>query len=368
MNIPFMRLDRQFQQHKDAIMALCEQVFSHGRVLQGPEVAELEVQLCDLMGTKEAVAVGSATDALFFALVTAGIKPGDNIAVPAMTFVASASPVIRAGATPVFVDTGNDYQPDISKIIELVDSGSVQAVVAVHLYGQLFDITPLADACRTNGVTLIEDAAQAIGATFNGSSPGAQSFAASLSFDPMKVAGAFGSGGAIITNDSTVAERIKRLRYHGRDESRSYQELGYNSQIASIQAAIVGFKLAHLDEWAERRQQIARRYTSVLDEISSVTPPLEIPGARHVFHKYVLTAGNDRDRLRKHLSDAGVGTMVHYASPLHKEPMFAEYLNAESNFHEADRLSREALSLPMYPEIEDSEVSYICDQLINFDW
>jgi len=368
MNIPFMRLDRQFEQHKDTIMALCEQVFSHGRVLQGPEVAKLEDQLRDVMGAKEAVAVGSATDALFFALVTAGIKAGDKVAVPAMTFVASASPVIRAGATPVFVDTGDDYQPDVSQIIEMVNSGSVQAVVAVHLYGQLFDITPLADACRAHSVVLIEDAAQAIGATYNGAAPGAQTFAASLSFDPMKVAGAFGSGGAIVTNDSAVAERVKRLRYHGRDESRTYQELGYNSQIATIQAAIVGFKLDHLDEWTKRRQNIARRYTSVLDEFSSVTPPLEIPGAKHVFHKYVLTAGADRDRLRSHLSDAGVGTMVHYASPLHKEPMFAEYLNADSSFPEAERLSREALSLPMYPELDDADVDYICELLTKFDW
>ena len=363
-----MRLDRQFEQHKDTIMALCEQVFTHGQVLQGPEVGKLEDQLRDVMETKEAVAVGSATDALFFALVTAGIKPGDRVAVPAMTFVATASPVIRAGATPVFVDAGNDYQPDIEKTIELVNAGSVQAVVTAHLYGQLFDITPLASACRANGVVLIEDAAQAIGATFNGASPGAQSFAASLSFDPMKVTGAFGSGGAIVTNDSAAAERIRRLRYHGRDDARAYQELGYNSQIASIQAAIVGFKLDHLDEWTERRKRIARRYTSVLDEFSSVNPPLEIPGARHVFHKYVLTAGSDRDRLRQHLSEAGVGTMVHYASPLHKEPMFTDYLNTNDAFPEAERLSREAISLPIYPELNDADVDYICEQLTSFDW
>ena len=368
MNISFMRLDRQFQQHKDAIMSLCEQVFSHGKVLQGPEVAVLETQLTVVMGTKHAVAVGSATDALFFALVAAGIKPGDRIAVPAMTFVATASPVIRAGAVPVFIDAGNDYQPDIPKTIDLVESGSVQAVIAVHLYGQLFDIGPLADACQRNNVILFEDAAQAIGATMNGSSPGALSIAASLSFDPMKVAGAFGSGGAIVTNDSDIAERIKRLRYHGRDDTRVYQDLGYNSQMASIQAAIVGFKLDHLDEWTERRQQIARRYTSVLDEISSVNVPSEISGARHVFHKYVLTADSNRDRLRASLSEAGVGTMVHYASPLHEEPLFAEHVSPNDQFPVAERMSREALSLPMYPELEDSEVDYVCEQLTKFAW
>jgi dTDP-4-amino-4,6-dideoxygalactose transaminase len=368
MNIPFMRLDRQFEQHKDTILALCEQVFSHGLVLQGPEVAVLEQQLCEVMETSHAVAVGSATDALFFALVSAGVKPGDRVVVPAMTFVATASPVVRAGGIPIFVDAGPDYQPDIAKTIQLVETGSVEAVVTAHLYGQLFDINPLAAACSSNNVLLIEDAAQAIGANLNGSKPGAQSIAAILSFDPMKVAGAFGSGGAVVTNDSQIAERVKRLRYHGRDESRTYQELGYNSQIASIQAAIVGFKLDHLDEWTRRRQQIAQQYTAVLDEISAITVPQEIPGSHHVFHKYALTIDNDRDRLREHLDQAGIGTMVHYASSLNKEPMFVDYVDSKTTFPEAERLSREALSLPIYPELEDSEVQYVCEQLTNFAW
>ena len=363
-----MRLDRQFEQNKDAILALCEQVFSHGQVLQGPEVAILENQLCDITGTAHAVAVGSATDALYFALIAAGVKQGDKVAVPAMTFIATASPVLRAGATPVFVDAGDDYQPDINRLIELVNTQSVQAVVAVHLYGQLFDITRLAEACKTNGVLLIEDAAQAIGATLDGSSPGEQSLAATLSFDPMKIAGAYGSGGALVTNDPDIAERTRQLRYHGRDSARVYQELGYNSQIASIQAAIVSFKLEHLDEWTKRRQQIARRYTSVLDEISSASPPTEIPGGNHVYHKYVLTAGNDRNRLRDHLSNAGVGTMVHYATPLHKEPMFSADLKANERFPVAERMSRVALSLPIYPELNDSEVEFVCQQLVNFEW
>ena len=363
-----MRLDRLFEQHKDTIMGLCEQVFSHGQVLQGPEVTALEEQLCAVVGTSHAVAVGSGTDALYFALISAGVGPGDRVAVPAMTFVATASPVIRAGAIPVFVDAGDDYQPDVAKTVELVESGSVNAVVTAHLYGQLFDVAPLAAACKANGVSLFEDAAQALGATINGSAPGKHSVAASLSFDPMKVAGAFGSGGAVVTNDSNIADRIRRLRYHGRDESRTYRELGYNSQLASIQAAIVGFKLDHLDEWTERRRQIARRYTAVLDEVSSATPPRELPGSHHVFHKYVLTAGGNRDRLRKHLSEAGVGTMVHYASPLHAEPMFSEYVDQHDRFPEAERLSREALSLPIYPEMDDSEVDYVCELLTNFEW
>ena len=192
-----MRLDRQFQEHKKAILKLCEQVFAHGRVLQGPEVTALENQLAKVMGTQHAIAVGSATDALFFALTSAGMQPGHRVAVPAMTFVATVSPVIRAGGTPVFVDAGNDYQPDITKTIELVETGSVEAVVMAHLYGQLFDIKPLAEACKSNHVLLIEDAAQAIGATLNESKPGEKSAAAILSFDPMKIAGAYGSGGAI---------------------------------------------------------------------------------------------------------------------------------------------------------------------------
>jgi dTDP-4-amino-4,6-dideoxygalactose transaminase len=320
------------------------------------------------MGTNRAVAVGSATDALFFTLVAAGINAGDRVALPSMTFVATASPVIRAGAVPVFVDAGDDFQPDIGQTIELVESRSVDAVVTAHLYGQLFDIAPLATACLANGVVLIEDAAQALGATFDGSAPGEQSLAATLSFDPMKVAGAFGSGGAIVTNYPDVADRVRGLRYHGRDESRVYRELGYNSQIASVQAAIVGFKLDHMDEWTERRRQIADRYTAVLDEIAPGVSPREIPGGRHAYHKYVMTVGRGRDRLVEQLSDAGIGTMVHYASPLHLEPVFARYIEPGQQFPEAERLSREALSLPIYPELEDSEVDYVCEQLTKFEW
>ena len=254
-----MRLDRQFKQHKDAILTLCEQVFSHGRVLQGPEIATLEKQLRIVMGAKNAMAVGSATDALFFTLISAGMRPGHKVAVPAMTFVATVSPVLRAGGIPIFVDSGEDYQPDITKTIQLVKNRSVDVVIMAHLYGQLFDITPLAEACNSNDVLLIEDAAQAIGATLNESKPGEKSAAAILSFDPMKIAGAFGSGGAVVTNDPKIAERVTRLRYHGRDEKRIYRELGYNSQMASIQAAIVKFKLDHLEEWTKRRQQIAQQ-------------------------------------------------------------------------------------------------------------
>ena len=363
-----MRLDRQFEEHKENILALCEQVFSHGHVLQGPEIAALENKLCAVMGTQQAIAVGSATDALFFALTSAGLQPGDRVAVPAMTFIATVSPVIRAGGTPVFVDAGDDYQPDIYKTIELVESGAVNAVVAVHLYGQLFDITPLAAACEANGVILIEDAAQAIGAELNSLKPGSKSMAATLSFDPMKIAGAFGSGGAVVTNNSQLAERIQRLRYHGRDNKRGYKELGYNSQIASIQAAIVSFKLDHMDEWTERRQQIAREYTAVFDEISAISVPRELPGSRHVFHKYSMTVDNERDQLKEHLKQAGVGTMVHYASALNQEPLFADYVESDNSFPTAERLSKEQLSLPIYPELKDSEINYVCEQVMNFDW
>ena len=368
MNIPFLRLDRQFQEHKEAILTLCEEVFSHGRVLQGPEVTALEKQLASVMSTQHAIAVGSATDAVFFALIAAGMQPGDRVAVPAMTFIATVSPVMRAGGIPVFVDAGIDYQPDIKKTIQLVETGSVDAVVMAHLYGQLFDITQLAEACKSNNVLLIEDAAQAIGATLHGLKPGEKSDAATVSFDPMKIAGAYGSGGAVVTNDSEIKNRVSSLRYHGRDENRLYQELGYNSQMASIQAAIIGFKLDHLDEWTKRRQQIARRYISELEKISTINLPHEIAESNHVFHKFVITSGNKRDRLREHLKQAGIETMIHYSSSLNSEPLFSKYLRVESTFPESERISREALSLPIYPELTDLEVNYICEQVNDFSW
>jgi len=285
-----------------------------------------------------------------------------------MTFIATVSPVIRAGGTPVFIDAGIDYQPDIKKTIQLVETGSVEAVVLAHLYGQMFDITELAESCKSNNVLLIEDAAQAIGATFKGSKPGEKSAAAVLSFDPMKIAGAYGSGGAVVTNNSEIKKRVISLRYHGRDETRIYQELGYNSQIASIQAAIVGFKLDHLSEWTNRRQQIARKYKSKLEKISKINLPYEISESNHVFHKFVITSGNKRNRLREHLKQAGIETMIHYSSSLNSEPLFSKYLRVESTFPESERISREALSLPIYPELTDMEVSYICEQVNDFSW
>jgi dTDP-4-amino-4,6-dideoxygalactose transaminase len=183
----------------------------------------------------------------------------------------------------------------------------------------------------------------------------------------MKIAGAFGSGGAVITNNPKIAARVKRLRYHGRDKSRTYQELGYNSQIAAIQAAIVKFKLDHLEEWTKQRQQIAQQYTTALEKIPTMTAPRELPGSNHVFHKYVLNSGQERDHLREHLALAGIETMIHYSSSLNKEPVFSKYLEPESSFPEAERIGKETLSLPIYPELTNSEVNYICERITNFN-
>jgi len=363
-NIPFMRLDRQYDLHKEEILARCDSVFGHGGVLQGAEVTRLEDKLCELLNTSYAVAVGSGTDALFFALGAAGVQAGDRVAVPTMTFIATVSSIVRAGAIPVFVDAGADYQPNMEQTLELVEQKRVEAVIVTPLFGQLYDIRDLSQRCKQQGVILVEDAAQALGATLNGHSCGHYSTAASISFDPMKTIGAYGSGGAVITNDPVVAETIRALRYHGLSGVKGAPIVGYNSQLGSVQAAIIAFKLTLMDTWIRRRQVIAGRYSEALKPFSNVTSPIELQDGVHTFHKYVLSCGEQRDGFQRHLKQAGIETKVHYANLLHENPLFAN--DSVFSLSVSKRLSQQSLSLPIYPELFDEEVEYICDVMKSY--
>jgi dTDP-4-amino-4,6-dideoxygalactose transaminase len=363
-----MRTDRQFAAYRDEFMGAVESVFSHGQVLQGPEVRHFEKRVADLHGVPHAVAVGSATDALYLSLLATGLKPGGRVAVTAFTFVASASAIVRAGGIPVFVDIGDDYQPDTTQIIDLIESGDLAGVVAVHMFGQMVDLSAVQHVARQYGVFIVEDAAQCFGSDVGGVNAGTWSDAACLSFDPTKIVGAFGSGGAVLTRNGNIAETVARLRYHGKDQSGVFQESGLNSQMASVQAALLDVKLNHLDEWIDKRRDIAERYTSVLDELPGVTPPQPTTGASHVYHKYVLQTDGTRDQARRHLSEMGVSTAIHYDRPLHRQPLFQKLLGGVVSLERADIAADNVLSLPIYPEMSDQEVEHVCSALRSFDW
>ena len=364
MQIPFMRLDRQFAARKAEYMAAVEAVFTHGKVLQAREVADLEARVAGLFGRAQGAAVGSCTDALVLALRALDLAPGDRVAVTALSFVASASAIALAGGVPVFVDIEPEYcQSREDTLLDLVRGRKVRGVVAVHLYGQMLELGEIYAEARRNGVFVIEDAAQALGATRHGTPPGAHSDVTCLSFDPTKVIGAQGSGGMALTDDATLAERIRRLRYHGHAGNRVYTEIGHNSQLPTVQAALLSVKLEHEAEWRARRIAIANRYSETIAGLPFATLPAVRPGNEHIFHKYVLRAPNVRDRLAAHLKGLGISTAVHYTLPLSEQPCFKGRCETAGPIVEARLACREVLSLPMYAELTPGMVRHVVDCL-----
>jgi len=366
MNIPFMKLDRQFSELKPEIMSVVEKVFTHGRVLQGNEVKELEKQLADLFEMKEAIAVGSGTDALIFSLKALGLPEGSKVAVTSLSFVASASCIIHNGCIPIFVDIDDYFLAQEEQLLSLIRSQSVDAVIVVHLYGQMMELENIYSEAKARGIRVIEDAAQCLGATRNSYPPGKFSDIVCVSFDPTKVVGAYGSGGAVMTDNSEIAEKIIRFRYHGHIGKRVYDSAGFNSQLATVQAAILSVKLKYLKKWQRRRIAIAEQYNDTLKNIQGINIPNILPGNEHIFHKYVLTIKDKRDELSQYLKDRGIGTSVHYNPPLHLQPCFRKYSEDQTNLPFVEATVKKVLSLPIYPEMTDEEVSYISNTIQSF--
>jgi dTDP-4-amino-4,6-dideoxygalactose transaminase len=367
MQIPFMRLDRQFANHRQEFMDAVETVFTHGKVLQAQEVADLEALVGDFFAMPHAVAVGSGTDALILAMKALGLKPGGRVAVTSLSFVASASAIVHAGGVPVFVDIEDDYfmaREDV--LLDLVTSGKVDGVVAVHLYGQMTELSEIHAEAKKRGVFVIEDAAQALGATRHGVAPGAHSDVTCVSFDPTKVIGAQGSGGLALAREHHIAEHLRRLRYHGHAGQRVYTEIGHNSQLPTVQAAIINAKLGHEEEWRLRRLAIAAAFTETLQRMPNIRPPKVREGNTHIYHKYAMTVKQGRDALALHLKNRGIGSSVHYSLPLNEQPCFAGNHETVGDMSVVKRATEHLLSLPIYPELTDSEVNYICESLKAF--
>ena len=368
MNIPFMRLDRQFSDLKLEIMSATESVLAHGRVLQGDEVGILEHRLAESLRSPYAVAVGSCTDALFFSLKALGLQPNQRVAVTSFSFVASASPIVNAGGIPIFLDIDpTHFLTQKDQLIQQIRNQDIAGIIAVHLYGQMIDLSDVYLEAQKKGIFVIEDAAQCLGATCQNQPPGQHSDITCLSFDPTKVIGAFGSGGAVVTKSEALKEKLVRLRYHGHTGNRVYDEVGYNSQLASVQAAWLNIKMNYLNKWQEKRQQIAKTYNQRLGDLPNITVPMPLEGNQHIFHKYVLRAANDkRDDLAVFLKAQGVATSVHYSTPLHQQPCFDLYSNLQASCPNSEKAAQEVLSLPIYPELTQDEVHHICDQVYAF--
>jgi len=355
--IPFLDLTRQHAALKRELMAAAERVLDASQFVLGGEGRALEAELAQLTGARHGLGVGSGTDALRLALSALGVSRGDEVLTPAFSFVASATTIAMTGATPVFVDVEQDTLTMDPDAAARALTPRTKAVMPVHLYGHPAAIDRLAAFARARGLALVEDDAQAIGATWGDRPLGGWSDAACLSFYPTKNLGACGDAGMVVTTRDDVAERVRRLRHHGDTGRYHHVEVGYCSRLDEVQAAWLRVKLRHLGEWTERRRAIAARYRAGLAGLP-LTLPVERPGARHVYHLFTVRHAQ-RDALAKRLADAGVGTAVHYPRAVPDQPVFAA--DGERRWPEAYRAAREVLSLPCYPEMTDDEVEGVVD-------
>jgi dTDP-4-amino-4,6-dideoxygalactose transaminase len=353
--VPFLDLTRQHHALATELLQAVQRVLDGGRFVLGEEGRALEGELAARAGVRHGIGVGSGTDALRLALAAVGVGAGDEVITPAFSFVASASTIVMAGARPVFVDIDPvtyGLDPDG---LERALTPRTRAIVAVHLYGHPASIDRIADLADRRGLALVEDAAQAVGARWDGRPVGGWGAAACLSFYPTKNLAACGDGGMLLTARDDVAARLRRLRHHGDTGRYEHVELGYCSRLDEVQAAVLRVKLARLDAWTEARRRLAARYRAGLTGLP-LGLPAEDPRARHVYHQFVVRHPR-RDAFAKILADLGVGTMVHYPRAVPEQPLFGE--DAERRWPQAWRAAREVLSLPCYPELSDAEADAV---------
>ncbi len=359
--MPFFAAQKEYDHHREEFESAVVSVFQHGRHLQGTEIAQFENLVAQRTGRKHAVAVGSCTDALHFSLIAGGIKPGDEVLVTCFSFIASVSCIIRAGAIPVFVDIGEDFQTDLDKAASLI-TDKTKAILYVQLLGNMGrpkDVEAFADK---HNLLLIEDAAQSLGSAYNGQRSGSVGSVSCFSFDPTKVLSAPGSGGLALTDDPAVAEEIRRLRYHGK-QNGCVQRIGFNSQMSSITASLLTVKLAHDDEWRKRRGFVARRYKEQLRGLGIEFPPHPTE-VEHAYHKFVLRHPW-RDTIVTQLKKRSIPVMIHYDRLIPDQPALKTTEHRCGDLTTAKAVVGDVFSLPVHPFVTDDEIDFICMAVRN---
>jgi dTDP-4-amino-4,6-dideoxygalactose transaminase len=359
--VPMLDLGYQTAIVADEVNSGFARVIAANEFILGPDVAEFEREYASYLDVGHVVGVGNGTDALVLALRAAGIRRGDEVVLPANTFVATAEAVVLVGAIPRFVDCGEDYLIDLDSLADAV-SHRTRAVVAVHLYGQVAPIERIR-AIVGDDVVIVEDAAQSQGARSGDRWAGALGDVAATSFYPGKNLGAFGDAGAVMTGSEAIADTVRALRNHGGLRKYEHTRIGTNSRLDTLQAVVLRAKLARLDEWNDQRRAVAARYTSALDAVDRVSAPVGTPGVDHVFHQYVVQV-DDRDRVLAELNRAGIGAGVHYPVPVHLLPAFDRFSPGMGAFPTAEAQAGRILSLPVYPGLTEAMQAQVVDQLV----
>ncbi len=350
--VPILDLRRQYHTLEAQIARAVRAVLESGHFINGPNVELLETEVAAYAGATFGVGLNSGTDALHLALRALDIGPGDEVITSPFTFIATAEAISMVGATPVFADIDPQTFNIDPRAIEAAITSRTQAIVPVHLYGNPAPMLEILAIAAQAGLAVVEDCAQAIGASIDGVPVGAFGDAAAFSFFPSKNLGAYGDGGMLVTSRKDVADRVRSIRSHGGRVKYHHEELGVNSRLDELQAAILRVKLPHLDAWLARRREIARAYSDALAE--DVFVPQETPGASHVYHQYTIRLA-ERDAAQSALTDRGIGTMVYYPVPLHVQAVYEPLGYQRGDFEHAERAAEEVLSLPIFPELQAAE-------------
>ncbi len=365
MSVPFLDLKANFKPLRDEILREITDVLDNTAYVLGPKVQRFETAFAEMHQTQFCYAVSSGTDANHLALWALGIGQGDEVIIPANTFIATAWGATLCGATPVFVDCDpRTYTIDASKV-EAAITPRTKAVVAVHLYGQAADMDALRAICTKHNVYLVEDAAQSHNALYNGKPIGGLGDMCSFSFYPGKNLGAYGEGGAVTTNNPEWARKVRMIRDHGSEKKYYHEMYGHNYRMEAIQGAVLGVKLPHLQDYTEKRRAVAARYLELLKDCSEIVLPYERPGSRHVYHLFVIQTP-ERDALQKYLQDHEIGTGLHYPVPLHLQQCFSHLGYKQGQFPVSEQLGNQCLSLPMFPEMTDEQIVYVCDHVKSY--
>ena len=369
MNVPLLDLVAQYRAIKDEVWPALERVIESQQFIMGPAIAELEAAVAKLSHTRHGIGCASGTDALLLPLKALNLKPGDEVITTPFTFFATAGTIHNAGGTPVFVD----IEPDTFNIdpgaVEAAVTPRTRAIVPVHLFGQMANMESLLGIAERHGLKVIEDACQAIGArrSIDGEwrVAGELGWVTAYSFFPSKNLGAWGDAGMIVTSDDAVAERLRRLRLHGGAKQYHHEEVGTNSRLDTLQAAVLLAKLPHLAAWSGKRREHATYYSKAFAGLSGVTPPVVGRANEHIFHQYTLRVER-RDALQAHLKAKGIGCAVYYPVPLHRQECFASLGYAEGRSPESEGAAREVLSLPIYPELTRPQLDTVVGAIREF--
>jgi dTDP-4-amino-4,6-dideoxygalactose transaminase len=375
--IPLVDLATQHRQIAAEVEDRLRRVMESGAFVDGPDVRAFEQEFAELCGVAHCVGVANGTDAIELALRAGGIQPGDKVAIPANTFVATAEAVVRAGATPVLLDVDPRHLlMDPARLSEALTDPAVRGVIPVHLYGQMAPMEEITRAARSQGCLLVEDAAQCQGATQLGDGPGVWGDLAATSFYPGKNLGAYGDAGAVVTSSPDLARHVRLLGNHGSEVRYRHEVVGWNSRLDTLQAVVLRAKLSRLAAWNAERRVAAARYTERLRSVETVGLPTAVAGNEHVWHLYVVRIPQrdgipqrdqilQRDKVLERLHSAGIGAGVHYPVPVHLQPAFRSLGHREGAFPVAERAAHEILSLPLFPGITEAQQDQVVDELLR---